>query len=428
MVFNTTVLTIPVESNLANALNFLIFDVVLISLVFHLTSDVSGRLNDADLSAGEPRVLFFTSPPVIGGGLCTTRPFRASLLLFARILGLLLILVTNLTIGGKSEAVLRTQRAEVVVPGSLENFTVEDTEISMLRRSGCLGSASTNFSTDGVIENITFYGEIRNDECEVDKELVFPKAVKFSQRLVKYNISTGNCVRNEERERNNIRVALFYCDTARIGCLFDYFRPERPLLRTCRGVIWSNGLTYIADEGTVWPEMPREEAEARLVSGIDWRDDQWFDSIFTMPSVSMEDNLHATYGAFLENRTVTVRKELPRTDISAFWFAALALKLLIVAILGVTSFSLWKQGFETVAHDERRIAQILRRRIEQNDPRLTVRNDFMPNIYLNAGRRDNGRLHVFASGRRTRQIEPGTSGNVVEDANYQRHLEEAEHY
>lgn len=430
MVLNTTtVITLPVESNLANAVNFVIFDIILISLVFHLTSDVSGRLNDADLHTGEPRRLFLTSPPVIGGGLCSTRPFRAGVLLFARILGLFLILATNLTITGKSDALVTTKLAEVVVPGSLANFSVEDTETSMLRRAECLGSASTNLSASGELENILFYGEIRNEVCEVDKELVFRDSVKFSQKLLKYNLSTGSCTRNEERVRNGFRAALFYCETARVLCLFDEFIPERVSLRTCRGLVLNNGVTYMADEGTIWPEMPREESEARIVSGIDWRDDRWFDSIFTMSSSTIEDNIHATYGAFVANRTIKVRKEVPKTKISALWFAAFSLKLLIVIILAIFSLHLWRRGFRTVAHDEKRIAELLRRRIEQNDPRLTIRDELMPSIYLNADR-SNGRLQVYAAGRPgATSTQPGISGNVDQnDGNFQRHLEEAQHY
>ncbi len=426
---NTTVLSIAVESNLANAMNFLIFDIILISLVFHLTSDVSGRLNYADLNAGEPRRLFLTSPPVIGGGLCSTRPIRAGLLLFARVLGMLLILATNLTINGRSLPALERKSVELVIPGSLSNFTEEGAEISMLRRAGCLGTANHELSPIEGVENITFYGEIRDQVCEVDKELVFRNSVKFSQKLLKYNLTAGSCVRNEKRVRDQIPVALYFCEFGRLACLFDPTNPPRVLLRSCRGIVFNNNLTYMADEGTLWPEMPREESEARIVSGIDWKDDLWFDSVFKMQHSPIEDILHATYGAQVANRTVTVRKESPRTDISAFWFVALALKVAIVVLLGLMSFHLWRQGFRTVAHDERRIAELLRRRIEDNDPRLTVRQDLMPNIYLNA-ERSSGKLQIYAAGRPGATLtQPGIAGNVDQlDNNYQIHLDEAQFY
>lgn len=87
-----------------NVLNFLVFDIILILLVYLLSSDVMQRLNDMALRDGKLHRLFITYPPVLGGGLCSTNRLRAQLLLLARLLGLGLILASGLAVKGEARA------------------------------------------------------------------------------------------------------------------------------------------------------------------------------------------------------------------------------------------------------------------------------------------------------------------------------------
>ena len=86
-----------------------------------------------------------------------------------------------------------------------------------------------------------------------------------------------------------------------------------------------------------------------------------------------------------------------------------------------------RAGFHTVLHDEQRLAELLRQRLEEMDPRLTqAASSNRPPIFLTA-ERATGSMVVSASGR------PGSSqldsiGVLDHDPNLLRHLEEAQHY
>lgn len=62
---------LKIPSNSATIVNFIVFDVALISLVYLLTEDVVGRMNDRTLRDGKPHRLYILCPPVLGGGLCS---------------------------------------------------------------------------------------------------------------------------------------------------------------------------------------------------------------------------------------------------------------------------------------------------------------------------------------------------------------------
>ncbi len=105
------------SSTLLNILNFFLFDVVLITIIYHFTTDVSGRLNDADLRSDVAQNLI-----LLGGGICATNRTRYVYMIFIRLLALLLILVSNTCITGKSGARVVNARAIIRIPGSLRNY------------------------------------------------------------------------------------------------------------------------------------------------------------------------------------------------------------------------------------------------------------------------------------------------------------------
>lgn len=243
---------LPYESTYVNVVNFLIFDITLISLVYYFTTDVMGRFNDADLSSGERRRLFLTDYPLIGGGLCSTRRFRAALLLLARVVGLSLILATNLTIEGETKRVSKTTTATLVAQGDISNYTREQMLEALFMRSGCQSSRQYQISpSDPENHTVLFYGEIRDQKCEVDQPDLFENAVKFSAKLVRENITVGNCPRREVRNYSDVRTAVFHCDNGIVQCLFLSEIPQRVDLASCRAWYEYKNIQYISGEGNL---------------------------------------------------------------------------------------------------------------------------------------------------------------------------------
>ncbi len=375
----------PLTSNLVQPLNFVLFDILLISAVYHLTSDIGGRLNDLSLRNGRPQRLLISCPPLIGGGLVSTRRVHVTTLLFIRVVGLALILVSELTIEGNSRDVLRPTQAQVVAPGAILNFTLDDYQRSVIRRTGCLGT----------VDGRMYYGRIMNRQCVLDVDRVHKDAVKLDLELVIRNMSLGRIERERVREGRKFPIKEFYCENGLMQC--EIIRGFL-LKEACRGVIHYNGTTYIADNGALWPNMPVEPTEARIIENHDWRDDRWFDAAL-LDIFPVVDSIHAVYGAANQNLTVNEKVSVNQTDISLFWFVALGAKVFLVLILGVVSFVLWRYGCRVVMNDEQGLTDLVRRNIEDNDPRLTRVGE--PQIFLKAVRSEHnrGRLRVVASGR-----------------------------
>ena len=365
---------------LVQPLNFAIFDIVLISLVFHFSSDVAGRLNDGILRHGSPERLHINSPPVIGGGLVSTRKFHVFLLLFVRIVGLALILASELTLNGVTAQVPHRVTADVMVPGSVRNFTREQYQESVIRRTGC--SATYNDSI--------YYGMVVDKKCITDVNLVFKDSLKLSTFIINRTIGFGAFVHTRRRED----VAEIWYERGIMQC--RYFEGEI-MNKSCRGVFRTDNVTYLSELGAIRPNMTDEPTQARVIDNYDWRDERWLEGVFIESDINMVDAIHAVYGAAQRNMEVTLNRAESHTLVSVLWLVALICKILIVlALAGAIVLLKWK-GYRVVVNDERRLVELLRRRIEEADPRLT--RDGESNIFLNASRQSsNRRLHIVAAG------------------------------
>ena len=90
----------PLPSDWANLINTVIFEFLLLTLIFHLTSDVCACLNYLALVDRSVRDLVIVSPPLVGGGLISTNRKRSMFLIALRGLSIFLIFGSALTIDG----------------------------------------------------------------------------------------------------------------------------------------------------------------------------------------------------------------------------------------------------------------------------------------------------------------------------------------
>lgn len=180
--------------------------------------------------------------------------------------------------------------------------------------------------------------------------------------------------------------------------------------------------------------MPEEPTDARKYEGLNYTSEAWLPLLGNALYATIIDSVHMVYGSGREpNKIVEEYKNVNITIIRPFWFAALGLKLLLILILAVTSLILWNMGYSPVAHDETRLAELLRSRIEENDPGLSGLGRDDSSIYLNAdpqpqdstGSMASGRIKVMAAGRPgASQDQPGISDAAHQsDSNLQAHAD-----
>jgi len=164
----------------------------------------------------------------------------------------------------------------------------------------------------------------------------------------------------------------------------------------------------ISNLGAVWPNMPIEPTDLQIFDGLNVTSEAWLPILGSGYYGTAFESVHLVYVSGLDtNATVKEFENVPITVIKPLWFAALGLKLMLICILAVTSRILWNKGYAPVAHDEMRMAELLRRRIEELDPRITI------------SRKDKG----------ASKYKPGISGGVDQtDPNYHVHASEALFY
>lgn len=389
--------TVDVPSNWANVANFVLFDVVLVSLAFTLTADVTGRLNDAALRDGTPRTLYLLSPPVVGGGLCGTQCARVRAMAAVRLLVLVLVLLSNVCIRGASVPTRVRARARVLVEGTLRSLDPPSFADALIVRAGCQRS----------MKNVSFYGDLIVDDdgltrCITDRDLV-ENAPTFSRQLEQTRLATGPCgLKLRERWPGAPRIAPInaiaemHCRSATLSC---YVYEGQVLNATCRGFVRSKYSTYLCNDGAVFPERPIMGAMCRLVSNVDWKSTAWMDAAFLAPfPVSMIDAVHAMYAARTEIRDIYVRVDRQFTTVRQLWALVLAILVLLVSSVAFISIVLRLRGLRAVAHDEHGLAEMLRNQIADDSAsgpcsasdRSTTSDRSSSDIFLDVVERSDG--------------------------------------
>ncbi len=101
-----------------------------------------------------------------------------------------------------------------------------------------------------------------------------------------------------------------------------------------------------------------EPSRTRWVRGVDFRRTEWLDGIFIQTAL-LKDTIDATYAASTRRRQVRKARKVQWTSVNPCWLLAFGFKVALVVALAFTSLSLKRAGFRPVAHDERRLAELL---------------------------------------------------------------------
>ncbi len=362
------VLEIWLPSNLVNLFNFIIFDILLISVVFYLTTEISGRLNYLSLSNGSPRKLEIQCPPLLGGGLCSTSRVRMYCLFFLRFLAFALIFASNLAIDGVSKNEIITKFGVRRVPGSLDILTYQKFKRLVDLRLSC------QIARKGFV----YFGELReNDRCERDVSLL-SDPVAFSLNLQRIDVKPRLCKIQETAEAADVTLRDYRCENARIQCLVPNVSRFDPDPRGCLAVMEDRGTTYgcsvlVKEVDGVWT------GECRVIRNFRVKDDRWFGA-FAKGTATFYASIGITTIARTENTTLKFQgEEKDVTQVHYAWFVLFGAKVcLALALAGVTAY-LVGIGARCVVHDEKSLASLLSATVNQYS---TLRQD--DSIYLNA--------------------------------------------
>lgn len=361
------VLEVYVTSTIFNVSNFILFDIILASLVFYLTADIAGLVNSASALQQLGNRLHAYNPPIVGVGLTCTRRNVFRVLAGVRGLAMLAVLATNFLIEGRSIELERIEQHDVVVPGVIDPDTKQiDVRRLTLRRRGCQGRKNDEI----------YYGELRADiqECELRQRLFSFPAVHFGTRFVNRTIDfpADKCVFSSEGSYSHVH--RFVCKGfGVIGCFISR-ETNRTKLDTCEGVVRaresddanSRRVAHICSGEAMFPGLGNETrgtnmARCRLARNLDVDITTWV-PLLSGQIRTLRDGIDAVYGAGKRSMKVKVSspdktKEIAEVDL--FWFYILGAKLFAILALIVIDLILRSRGLIRAANDELGLGSLL---------------------------------------------------------------------
>lgn len=347
-------LLVPLPSDVFNVFNFLLFDIVLASLVFYLTADIAGLLNSASALQRIDNRLRAYNPPLVGVGLSSTRRSAFRVLACVRAVTMLLVLATNFLIEGESVDRVTETAADVVVAGRIPP-SVNYTEVMgrTLMRRGCQGRTRDSF----------YYGELRaGGGCELRMKYMRAPTVHFGLKYTRRVVPLRRC----RRSLANRAVFQFVCENGVVACRrtkkIDNVVPESD---TCRGTVLlrtaSGALeTHLCSGAGMDPSTRGIKSSCLLARGGIHNATTWVP--FTgMRARTLRDSYDAMYGAGRRRINVLDVKEKGQhvSQVSIAWFYILGVTGLGIVVLTIADVVLRSRGFQRVANDEFGITSLL---------------------------------------------------------------------
>lgn len=342
------------QSDYFNVINFLLFDIVLASLVFYLTADIAGRVNSASALQNLGNRLQPFNPPLVGVGLTCTRRnvFRA--LALVRACAMLLVLATNFLIEGASVDRKTPRSGNVVVLGKInDNATQVNVRQLMLKRRGCQGRT----------EDFMYYGQLEtNGKCELRLEYIVPGAgsVHFGLKFEQKEIKLTEC------KKSQVNIVLqFFCKQGVVACLGEQGAPLKVKNTTCRGTLLAPGPnqkdeTHLCEGPGIDPEGKGGKVRCRLARNGPHNLTTWV-PFTALRARTIRDAYDAVHAAGSKRMQVfdIVENAVPVSEVKWAWFYILGFKVLSIVTLVVIAIVLKCKGYERVANDEFGIGSLL---------------------------------------------------------------------
>ena len=395
---------LPIPSNWTNVINTIVFEFVLLTLVFYLTADVCARLNYLALVDGSIQDLVVVSPPLVGGGLISTSRKRSMFMIVLRGLGVVLIFGSALTIDGESRTekvyTRKLVRTAADVPfNTTKNQIVEFIEMRM--------SCTTTENNSLVFGRLDFDGY-----CETDV-LLLESAIRIRNETIMPNISLSSdrcyneTVSRAVLRRNKILHMTFTCKE---GIQKAYFHCYGI---TCQGLfkLSESKWTFCGGiKNLLHSPQISVNTRCRGAENLGEIQDRWFDAtdVFFIRTRSSPSQLASPLGNFpiaetiyiislmgIESRNVPSFKTYDATNIQRMWFLCLTVKLLLVVSLALSSIWLRVKRAKAVLKDDRALVELLHQTLDDSFGAQT--GDQRNTIYLHLNTSEEGTRNIWAS-------------------------------
>lgn len=358
-------LTVQLSSAVFNVLNFLLFDIILASIVFWLTADIAGLVNSASALQQLDNQLHAYNPPLVGVGLTCTRRRVFRVLALIRAIAMLGVLATNFLIEGASCGRLTNVERNVLVRADINPFeNLGKVRDFALRRRSCMGRTDTE----------VYYGELHvGERCELDRALITTPIVYFGLDFVNRTIELPkNPCEFYTDDNATQHMHRYTCEgLGVIGCEVDTNYNSIP--ETCVGVVLADDhrsnktgkIEYMCEgEGLLpFPNRTTDQVRCRMARNALTNDTSWV-PLVNNKAKTLRDTIDAVYGAGVQKTSVRVVGTKPSETIEvaqldSLYFWVLGAKLLLIVLLIVIDVSMRARGLVPAANNEFGLGSLL---------------------------------------------------------------------
>lgn len=402
-----------IPSNAFNVINFVLFDLLFAFLIHYLTATIAGLFNCLSVLSYSSEDFRLRNTPFVGPGITCTKPRVFMSLSLIRLLSWIFVFIATFFSTGKLARDIHKVPADVLTIGTISTNQLPHVLLDKaVTRRGCQGRAS----------NFTFYGEIRNNKCELDLDLL-ENPIKFGFTYEHTDITLDECA------EKNIFQEIYTCRKKKLGvltvicrrhaneskdeecttmgslaisectkntkenatksfsclannkiqilneCSLTYvwttenhrcknavigcYHMKEASQPICSGTVKMSNSIYICDE--LSQSKTPQRAMCKVASGIKWDADELLDSIGSMAIPNIDDALAIMYSSATERREVQVRKKGRLvTVIHPMWFAILSLKIITaVSLTAVGIYLRVRMRLKPLANDEHGMMKLL---------------------------------------------------------------------
>ncbi len=391
-----------ISSDWTNVINAIIFETVLITLIFWLTADICARLNYLSLLDGSVQDLVVMSPPLVGGDVISTSRQRSFVMIALRSLGILLFFGTTMTVDGETIDVPLKRTKTMRSPADLSNLN--------LSREAAYEAVNElidlRYTCTVSYNNSMVFGHLEvSGYCETDDRLL-QNAVSISSGLELTSVSFSRSCRTKN-------IPLFYIHEAVI----------ESVTTTCEEVGRKASVYCIRKRSQSVVDFSSCAASLKL-NATKFAVCEYFEQVVEGPSVSINTSCHpaANLGDVQDfwpkaaeitrslriidligavsvagEQTQEVKRYESRdvTKLHHMWFLCFAIKLALLMLLGVVSVHLRCRGAKRVLNDDRALLSLLKQKL--GDWIGGSNSHEQATVYLHLQTNEEGKRIVWAS-------------------------------
>ena len=395
-------LVLPVPSDWTNVINGILFEIMLVTLIFFLTADVCARLNYLALVDGSVQDLVVMSPPLVGGGVISTSRQRTLFMIVLRSLGIFLIFGTALTIDGDTIDVLLRSTKTMRSPGELPNLNMTgDVAFEAVNELIDLRYTCTvNYNNSMVFGHLEVEGYCETDDRLLQNAVSISSGLELTSRSFSSGCQTkkipfiekkGYVVESVITTCEQVgRKANVYCILKRTGSVVDF--------SNCVASLKLNPTKFAVCEHfkqVVQAPSVSINTSCHPAANLGDVQDHWQKAAEITRSLTIIDFLGAVSVAGKQTKEVERYEERDVTRLHYMWFLCLAIKLVLLLFLGLLSVHLRCRGARRVLNDDRALLSLLKQKL--GDWIGGSNSHEQATIYLHLQTNEEGEKNVWAS-------------------------------